>query len=141
MCHCSRPKLPRDRSSFVRDLALGTSSLDCLFILLPERGPGSERVCLGLAGSVWVLDFVQGRFHNMDPGNFEGLFIKAGTVKQGRLSIEEATGESLGEAALAHWEVREKGALETGSGVSRDELPLPIALLVANLLGSLQFMR
>ena len=42
-------------------------------------------------------------------------FLKLGIVKQGRAYIEEATGV-LGWAAFTHWEVREKGALGTGSG-------------------------
>lgn len=30
-----------------------------VYIMLPERGPGPERVCLGPANSVWVLYFVK----------------------------------------------------------------------------------
>ena len=37
-------------------------------ILLLERGPGPEQVCLGLVDSVRVLDLVQERFHNTRPG-------------------------------------------------------------------------
>ena len=50
-----------------------------------------------------VLDFVQGRFHNTCPGDFESLLIKAGDneTKEGP-KVEEATGESLGRAALSH---------------------------------------
>ena len=29
------------------------------------------------SGSVWVLDFVQERFHSMSLGGFEGMFIEA----------------------------------------------------------------
>lgn len=48
--------------------------------LLPERGhPGAG--LLRLVCSVWVLDFVQGRFHSGGPGGFERMFIKVGTVK------------------------------------------------------------
>ena len=32
----------------------------------------------GSALSWWALAFVQGRFHNMSPGDFEGALIKAG---------------------------------------------------------------
>ena len=46
--------------------------------MLPDRGPGLERVCLGPASSVWVLDCVQERFHNTSPGDDEGKIIKAG---------------------------------------------------------------
>lgn len=47
-----------------------------IMVMLPERGPGPEQVCLGPAGSEWVLDFVQKRFQS--PGNYETTFIKAG---------------------------------------------------------------
>ena len=52
--------------------------MDLEEILLPDRGPGPERVCLKLAGSMWVLDLVQERFHSMSPGECESTFIKAG---------------------------------------------------------------
>ena len=40
---------------------------------------------------MWVLDFVQERFHNISPGDFDSMFIKAGNseIKE-RLKIEEA---------------------------------------------------
>lgn len=41
--------------------------------------------------------------------------LKLGTVKQGRFRVEETTGESLGRAAVAHWDITANGALETGS--------------------------
>ena len=42
-----------------------------------------EWVCLGLACSVWVLDYVQERFHTTSPGDFESVFIlKLGAMKQ-----------------------------------------------------------
>ena len=73
----------------------------------------------------------------MNPADFESTFTEAGDseTKEG-LRVEEVTGGSLGAAwlclprnvtgkegakvglLLADWEVREKGALETGSGVS-----------------------
>lgn len=34
------------------------------------------------AGNVWVLDFVQGRFHSWSPSDSERTSAKAGTVKQ-----------------------------------------------------------
>ena len=46
--------------------------------VLLERGPGPEHVYLEPAISVWVLDFVQERFHNAGPGDFYRTFIKAG---------------------------------------------------------------
>ena len=52
--------------------------------ILPDRGPGLEWVCPGTAGSMWVLDLMYKRFHNLNPGDYEGTFIKAGdseTVK------------------------------------------------------------
>ena len=50
---------------------------------------------------MWVLDSVQGRFHNMSPGGFEGGFIKAlGSDTKEGLRIEEATGENLCGAVL-----------------------------------------
>lgn len=45
--------------------------------MLLDRGPGPEQVCVGPDGSVWVLDFMQERFHNMSSGDFEDAFIKA----------------------------------------------------------------
>ena len=57
---------------------------------------------------MWVLDFVQERFHNTSPGDFESTFIKArdSEIKEG-LRVEEATRERMSE---------KKEALETGSG-------------------------
>lgn len=40
-----------------------------------------EQVCLRVAGAVWVLNFVQERFHNASPGD---LILKHGTATQGR---------------------------------------------------------
>lgn len=45
--------------------------------MLSKREPGSEWVCLGPSGSVWDLDFLQERFHNMSASDFENIFIKA----------------------------------------------------------------
>lgn len=39
---------------------------------------GLEWVCLRPAGSVWALDFMRERFHNMSPGVFKSMFIKTG---------------------------------------------------------------
>ena len=66
-----------------------------------SKGTGPEWVCLELACSVWGVDFVQERFHNTSPGDFESRFSKAGDseTKEG-LRGEEATGESLGGALL-----------------------------------------
>ena len=54
------------------------SALHFACLPLLDRAPGPERVCLGPAGTAWILDLVQERFCNMDPGGFEGTFIKAG---------------------------------------------------------------
>lgn len=62
--------------------------------LLLEKGPGPERVCLGSAGSVGVLNFAQESFQNMSPGDFERMFIKVGDSKKEGPGIEKATGEA-----------------------------------------------
>lgn len=54
--------------------------MNLLYMLLEMR-PGPERVCLGPASSVWVLDFVWEKFYNMSPENYEGTFINAGDSK------------------------------------------------------------
>ena len=87
-----------------------------LLTLSPDRGPGPERVCPGPAGSVWVLESGQERFHSTSPGEFEGAFVKVGDSETGRGLAQKKQQESPGGAALAHWEVREKGALGSGSG-------------------------
>lgn len=48
--------------------------------------------------NMWVLDFMQKRFHNMNPGNFESMFIKSGDnkIKEG-LRIEETRSQQLSE--------------------------------------------
>ena len=52
----------------------------------------------------------------MSPGDYEDLFIRAGnSEKRKDLALKEQQ-ESLVWVALAHWEVRENGALGTGSG-------------------------
>ena len=64
-------------------------------------GAGQEQVCLRPARSVWSLDFVQERFPTTSPGDFERAFIKAGDSEtKDVLSIEAATGDSLGCAVL-----------------------------------------
>ena len=50
---------------------------------------------------MWVLDFMQGRLHNLSPGDVESIFIKVGDRKtKDGLRAEEATAESLGSALL-----------------------------------------
>ena len=46
---------------------------------------------------------MQARFHSTSPGDFESVFIKAGVseIKE-ELGVEEVTGESLSNVALAH---------------------------------------
>ena len=81
------------------------------------------------ASSVWVLDFMQERFSNTNPGGFNGTFIEAGES-----GIEAATDW----VALAHWKVREKGVLDTGSGVSLGWAATAHCFLVASLVGTLR---
>lgn len=69
------------------------------------EGDQAQWVCLRPAGSVWVLGFLQKRFHSMKPGDSESMFIKAGEseTKEG-LRVEETTGYSLGSALLVSLE-------------------------------------
>ena len=125
-----------------------------------KQGLGPERVRLGLADSVWVLSFVQERFHNSSPGDSESRFSRAGDseTKEG-LQVEEATGETRGRAALILQKVyrkelswggaavsslesqRKRGPWRQVQGVARDKPPLPTALLVASLMGPLESRR
>ena len=50
------------------------------------------------------------------PGDNEGMFIKSGDSETRKDLAYKEQQESLGWAAFAHWEVREKGALGRGSG-------------------------
>ena len=52
--------------------------------MLQNKGPGPEWVCPGPAGGVWVLDFVQERFHSTSLDDYEDAFTEAGAVEQGR---------------------------------------------------------
>ena len=43
---------------------------------------------------MWGFDFVQERFHNMSPGDFQSMFMKAeGSATKEGLRVEEVTGE------------------------------------------------
>ena len=65
----------------------------------------------------------------MSPGDYEGAFIKAGDSETRKGLAQKQQQENLGWAALAHWEVREKGALgDRFGGLAWDELLLPTAL-------------
>ena len=69
--------------------------------VVTRQESGSKQVSLGPAGSVWVLDFVWERFHNMSLGDFESAFIKAGESETKEwLRVEEAIGESLSSVLL-----------------------------------------
>lgn len=59
-------------------------------LLLPTRRPGPWWIWLEPASSVCVLDFMQEKFHSRSLGNYEGMLLKMGTVKQECL----ATGET-----------------------------------------------
>ena len=49
----------------------------------------------------WVLDLEQQRLCDMSPGDLESTFAKVGDSEtKERLTLEEATGESLGGALL-----------------------------------------
>lgn len=52
---------------------------------------------LDLSGSanVWVLDFVQDKFHYMSSGDYEGTFIKAGVSKIRKILAQKKQQESL----------------------------------------------
>ena len=56
---------------------------------------------------------------------------------QGKAQIGEATGGSLGGAALAHWEVREKGPWGQDQGASLVRAAAAPVPLVASLVGTL----
>ena len=64
----------------------------------------------------------------MHPDDCEDTCIKTGEGKTRKGLVKRKQQESLGWAALAHWEVREEGALVAGSGVSLRQAascPLP----------------
>lgn len=95
-----------------------------------ERRPGPEPVCLGPAGSAWVSDSVWERCPHRSPGHWAGVFTKAGTGRQEGPSTEAATAGLRSEprgAALAPWDVREKGGFgDSFRGSAQDNLSLPI---------------
>ena len=65
----------------------------------------------------------------MSPGDYENTFIRGGDSKTRRGLAQDKQQESLGWAALAHWEVKEEGALGRGSGGQPGtSCQLPIAL-------------
>ena len=57
-----------------------------------------------------------GKISQQSPGDYEGTFIKAGDSEIRKGLAQKKQQDSLGWAALAPWEVREKGDLGTGSG-------------------------
>ena len=59
--------------------------------IVTRKGPGWRQVCPGTVWNVWALDFVQERFHDTSPGDFESTFIKAGDSKtKGEIKIKES---------------------------------------------------
>ena len=90
-----------------------------------------ERVCLGPTGSVWVLGFVQERFHNPTRGDWECIYYSWDSeTKEGLGRSNKSRGGALflpsrnvpakkwakvGLLLFTHSKVREKGSLETGS--------------------------
>ena len=79
---------------------------------------------------MWVLDSVQERFQSTSPGDYEGMFIEVCGDSETRKGLAQRKHqESLGWAALAHWEVGEKEVWGTDSGDSPGTSgQLPIAL-------------
>ena len=59
-----------------------------------------EWVCLGSADSMWILDSMQERFHNMSPTDFESMFIKPGDSQTKGLRYRKEV--SSGRVVLAH---------------------------------------
>ena len=106
------------------------------FTLLLDKGPGPDWACLGPAVGCGFLT-VQERFHTTSPGDYEDPFIKAEDSEPRKSLAQKEQQERLGWAALAHWEVREKGALGTGSGDQPGaRCQLPIVPWVASVLQS-----
>ena len=65
----------------------------------------------------------------MSPDDYEDAFITAGDSKT-RKGLSQKEQESLGWAALLHWEVREKGALNWFRGLTWNKLPAAHCLRV-----------
>lgn len=65
-----------------------------------RKGPGPTWAAL--AGSMWLLDFVQGRFHT-SPGGFERTFIKSGN-NRGTGGPRREGQQDRDEAAAWLWE-------------------------------------
>ena len=65
---------------------------------------------------MWGFDFVQERFHNMSPGDFQSMFMKAedSVTKEG-LRVEEVTGERLGRGCFGSLDkLQERGGPRWG---------------------------
>ena len=106
--------------------------------MVPHRGPGSKQVCLGPASSVLFLTLCRKDFTTRVQVIMRVCLLKLGTVKQGMSEYRRCNRRNLGWAALAHWEVKEKKAWRQVQGLVRDKLLLPIAPLVASLVGTLR---
>ena len=74
-----------------------------------------------LSGSVYLGPVVSSGFFTLcrenftSPADYEATLMKAGHSETRKGLAQKKQYESLGWAALAHWEVREKAALGTGS--------------------------
>lgn len=90
--------------------------------------------CLGTAQRVWTLDFLQERCLTTSPGDFEGHLLALGTVRQGGLRVEEATGEPRQGCCTQLAGMSEKrGPCRQNQGVGPDK--------AASLLGPPEFRR
>lgn len=121
--------------------------------IVTGQEPYLEWVCFKPSCIMWALDFVQERFHNTSPSDFESIvpLLKLGTVKQGRAQdIRNNRGEprqacfdflemlqERNEPRQSYFDSlrsQRKGGLGGRfRGFAGDELPLPIAPLDASL--------
>ena len=68
---------------------------------------------------------------------FESTFLKAGDYETRKGLGQKKQQESPGNAAVAHWDVREKGTWRQGHGVIPGDAAMPVAPLATSLRGSL----
>ena len=78
-----------------------TSKCGCL-LHVPNWGPLNSLATPAMAVRRTFLDLMQGRLHNMSPGDFESMFIKAGDSETGTYRSNKRRKVSLGGSALDH---------------------------------------